>query len=146
MLHALLIEDTIASVPHFLQPPLSAAHADAPFATTTAVRIKLTQLVKRALELGTELWRVLQAIGPRRISAHLPCIIAERAAGASSAVISPDLARPQARDHGAIKTFHQKLEPHQLEVMAKWRLRDGEGQVTGRDEASLRPLLSPGLG
>lgn len=88
VLHALLIEDTIASVPHFLQPPLSAAHADAPFASTTAVRIKLTQLVKRALELGAELWRVLQAIGPRRISAHLPCI-SERAARASSAVISP---------------------------------------------------------
>ena len=48
-------------VPRFLQPPLTAAHADIPFGCTTAARARLTQLVKRGLELGGELWRALQA-------------------------------------------------------------------------------------
>ena len=92
-------------VPRFLQPPLTAAHADIPFGCTTAVRARLTQLVKRGLDLGSELWRALQA-----------------------------------RDHAALKTFHQRLDAHsashQLELLAKWRLRDGDGAVLARDESS----------
>ena len=92
-------------MPRFLQSPLTAAHADTPFGCTTAVRARLTQLVKRGLELGSELWRALQA-----------------------------------RDHAALKTFHQRLEAHsathQLELLAKWRLRDGDGAVLARDESS----------
>jgi len=47
-------------VPRFLQPPLTAAHADAPFGCTTAVRARLTQLVQRGFELAAELWSALQ--------------------------------------------------------------------------------------
>ena len=54
VLHSLLIEDTIASTPSFMQPPLTAAHAEAAFATTTSVRMKLTALVDpAALERAT---------------------------------------------------------------------------------------------
>ena len=48
-------------MPRFLQPPLTAAHADAPFGCTTAVRARLTQLVQRGFELAAELWSALQA-------------------------------------------------------------------------------------
>ena len=57
-------------VPRFLQPPLTAAHAEAPFGCTTAVRARLTQLVKRGFELGAELWRALQA--PRHAALSAP--------------------------------------------------------------------------
>ena len=101
MLHSLLIEDTIASTPSFLQPTLSAAHADAPFASTTAVRTRLSAMVKRGLEAGTDLWAALQA-----------------------------------RDQAALKTLAQKLDAPQIEMCAKWRLRDAEGIVCPRDEAA----------
>jgi hypothetical protein len=101
VLHSLLIEDTIASTPSFLQPTLSAAHADAPFASTTAVRSRLSAMVKRGLEAGTDLWAALQA-----------------------------------RDQAALKTLAQKLDAPQVEMCAKWRLRDAEGIVCPRDEAA----------
>ena len=101
VLHSLLIEDTIASTPSFLQPTLSAAHADAPFASTTAVRTRLSAMVKRGLEAGTDLWAALQA-----------------------------------RDQAALKTLAQKLDAPQIEMCAKWRLRDAEGIVSARDEAT----------
>jgi hypothetical protein len=72
-----------------------------PCATTTAVRRRLTALVKRGLELGSELWQALQA-----------------------------------RDHAAIKSVQQRLESHQLDVCAKWRLRDSDGATIGRDEST----------
>jgi hypothetical protein len=61
MLHALLIADTISSTPSFLQPPLTAAHAESPFGSTTAVRMRLMALVRRGLAAGTDLSHALQA-------------------------------------------------------------------------------------
>ena len=63
VLHQLLVEDAIASTPSFMQQPLTASHAEAPFANTRAVRRKLTALVRRGFDLGTEAWRLLQAHG-----------------------------------------------------------------------------------
>ena len=100
-LHTLLIEDAISSTPSFLQPPLTEAHAETPFATTTALRRRLTTLVKRGLDLGTELWQALRN-----------------------------------NNTSSLKTLGQKLETHHLEVCAKWRLRDADGAVVGKDEST----------
>lgn len=100
-LHNLLIEDTIASTPSFLQPQLTLANAESAFTSTIAVRVLLSALVKRGLEAGTELWYLLLA-----------------------------------RDHAAVKSLHQRLDAVQLEVCAKWRLRDADGAIVGKDEST----------
>jgi hypothetical protein len=60
VLHSLLIEDTIASTPSFLQATLAGLNSETLFSTTTAVRIRLTSLIKHGLEAGADLWRSLQ--------------------------------------------------------------------------------------
>lgn len=100
-LHTLLIEDTIASVPSFLQAPLYASHAEDPCTTTISVRMRLTAMVKHGMDAANDLWHALVA-----------------------------------RDHSAVKALHQRLDATQLELCARWRLRDSDGAVMGKDESN----------
>ena len=47
-------------------------------------------------------------------------------------------------DLSSLKSFAQKLEPHQLELCAKWRLRDADGALEARDESRAARQALPG--
>lgn len=59
MLHELLIEDALATVPSYLQPALSSEHSVLPFKEAKAVRMRVRAIQSSAGTKAYDLWRAL---------------------------------------------------------------------------------------
>lgn len=124
VLHQLLVEDAIASTPSFMQQPLTASHAEAPFANTKGVRRKLTALVRRGFDLGTEAWRLLQAHGEASLKSF-------------QQRLEPSQAPSPPPGGAAVGRVSSRLVCcQQVELLAKWRIRSAGGAVEPRDEST----------